>query len=93
MGSSQEFIELLADGESEASPAAWKSSLYNTEQVRLLGDGIWTTAALAIIGGGVKSQGAGWTTSSASKKVYELTQVPLVTADVVVCTAFPAPTP
>ena len=83
MQSSQEFIQLLADGESEASQAAWKAFLYNTEQVRLLGDGIGTTAALAIIGGGVKWQGAGWTTSSASKKVYELTQVPLVTADFV----------
>ena len=76
MQSSQEFIQLLADGESEASQAAWKEFLYNTEQGRLLGDGIGTPAALAIIGGGVKWQGAGWTTSSASKKVYELTQVP-----------------
>ena len=83
MQSSQECIQLLADGESEASQAAWKAFLYNTEQVRLLGDGIGTTAALAIIGGGVKGQGAGWTTSSASKKVYALTQVPLVTADFV----------
>ena len=37
-----------------------------------------------MIGGVVKWQGVGCTTSSAPKKVYELTQVPVVTADCVV---------
>ena len=83
MQNSQEFIQLLADGESEVSQAAWKAFFCNTEQVRPLGDGIGTTAALAIIGGGVMWQGEGWSESSASKKVYELTQVSLVTADFV----------
>jgi len=83
MQSSQELIQILADGESEASQAAWKLFLYNAEQVRFLGENIGTSAALAIINGGVKWQGSGWTTSSASKKIYELTQVPLVTADFV----------
>ena len=83
MQSSQEFIQLLADGESESSQAAWKAFLYNTEQVRILGDGIGAAAASAPVGGGLRWRGAGWTTSSASKKVYELTQVPLVTADFV----------
>ena len=83
MQSSQEFIQILSDGGSEASQAAWKMFLYNTEQVPLLGNGIGTTAALAIIGGGFKWNRASWTTSGASKKNYELTQVPLVTADFV----------
>ena len=51
MQSSQEFLQIFEDGESEASQAAWKTFLDNTEQVRLLDDEIGTTAALAIIGG------------------------------------------
>ena len=81
MQSPQEFIHLLSDGVSEASQQAWKSFLYNVEQVRLLGDAVSQEAALALIGGGAKWSGSGWTTSSASKRLHELTQVPLVTAD------------
>ena len=81
MQSTQEFIQLLSDGVSEASKIAWKDFLYNVDHVRLLGDAISTDSALALIGGGAKWSGSGWTTSSASKRLHELTQVPLVTAD------------
>ena len=47
----------------------------------LLGDAVSQEAALALIGGGAKWSGSGWTTNSASKRLHELTQVPLVTAD------------
>ena len=81
MQRTQDFIQPLSDRVNEASKIAWKDFLYNVNNVRLLGDAISTNSALALIEGGAKWSGSGWTTSCASKRLHELTQVPQVTAD------------
>ena len=47
----------------------------------MLNDIIDSEKASAILATGVKWQGGGWNTSRASKTLYDLTGVPLVTAD------------
>ena len=74
-----ELQRLLVDTTGPTWSATWSSFLFNVEAVKSLGT---PNDAQAIITSGEAWRGDGWSTSRASKILYQVTSVPLVSATI-----------
>ena len=73
-------LEALKNPQDPAFTTSWTSFLFNVDAARSL-RALDKISAEAVVAALAQWSGDGWTTSSASKKIYEVTGVPLVTAD------------
>ena len=74
-----DLAKILADPTHHEWSATWSSFLFNVAAVRSLGN---PPEAGAILAAGDQWRGEGWTTGKASKALYEITAVPLVSSNV-----------
>ena len=75
------YLQHLLEPASEGYQQAWKEFLFNLSKVQELDKNIDPAGADAILKAGADWQGYGWNTTTASKALYELTGVALVTTD------------
>ena len=79
----EEFIQqLLAAEDTETSQKAWSQFLFNVPLARDFVAQVSKETATLVLNQGHKFNGWGWNTSRASKVVYDLTAIPLVTSSV-----------
>ena len=76
-----DLMKLLTSEGGENFEETWATFFSNTEKVRALKDIIDQDAAAAILTAGATWRGSGWNTARASKALFDLTVVPLVSAD------------
>ena len=73
------LFEKLSNPRDEEFQEAWKKFFYNTPLVhQVLGDAPSPAAMKELIHAGLQWAGGGWTTTSASRRLHELTGVALV---------------
>ena len=77
-----EFINNLLQGDDGEGKQAWSEFLFNVPLARSFLEKVPKETTTACLNQGHKWSGSGWTTSRASRVVYELTGVPLVTSRV-----------
>ena len=75
-----DLAKKLADPTHAEWSASWSSFLFNVAEVRKLGP--VPAEAAAILSAGDLWRGEGWTTGKASKRLYDITSVALVSANV-----------
>ena len=78
----EEFINNLLQGDDGEGKQAWSEFLFNVPLARSFLEKVPKETTTACLNQGHKWSGSGWTTSRASRVVYELTGVPLVTSRV-----------
>ena len=65
-------------GQTDGFHEAWKYFLFNVEKVRQVTDTIDEGEKAEILAAGALWKGSGWNSSSASKRLYDLTSVPIL---------------
>ena len=81
MAQAQGFLQQLLQVETEGGQQAWKDFLFNVEKVAELDSIIDPNKAAALMVEGLQWSGGGWNSTTASKALFELTGVPLVTSN------------
>ena len=80
---SEEFLkQLLQPEDSELFTKAWSQFLFNVQLAQEVVAKVPKDTATQVLNQGHKFNGLGWNTSRASRIVYELTGIPLVTKSV-----------
>ena len=77
----QNYLSNLLAVESESGQTTWKDFLFSVPKVRELDKIITPEAAVGVIQAGLQWSGGGWNSSTASKALFQLTGVPLVSKD------------
>jgi hypothetical protein len=77
-----DFVSRLLQGDEGEGKQAWAEFLFNIPLARSFLTHVPKDTTTACLNQGIKWGGLGWTTSRASRVVYELTGVPLVTSRV-----------
>ena len=78
----QGIIHALTNQKDESTfKEAWRTFFFNVEQVQKLSADMTSNLALPLLNAGTCWQGGGWNSSSASKKLYELVGVPILSSD------------
>ena len=72
---------LVNEGDKTTYQTAWQEFFYAPVKVRSLKQVATPEMAVEVLKVGVEWNGAGWNTAKASKRLFELTGVPLVTSD------------
>ena len=75
-----EAIQSLITADEAVRTATWSEFLFNPEMVKSFGR-VGTVLAKQVLAAGGEWQGNGWNTSSASRKVWSLTGIALVSGN------------
>ena len=77
----EELFQKLLEVDKESGKQAWRSFLFNLEEARLLKSLMTEERAQVLFQAGTLWNGDGWNSTSASKVLYNLTGVPLVSGE------------
>jgi hypothetical protein len=77
-----QVYERLLEPTTPEGSAAWEAYMFNIPQVRSLATSLSLEQARRLLNEGSKYAGGGWTTSRASRVLWDLVGVPLVAAEV-----------